>query len=351
MLNIVFASSDEYSPLLQIALKSLLEHNSNDFKCINIYILDDGISENNKDKIYSITHDYKCKISFIKTNFDSMNIKLAPISKNLNEPDIATEYLTTYTKLFISTLLPTNVNKVLYLDCDALILGSYKDLWNIDISEYYCAGVLDTMNEYTRKLYGFDEDDSYINAGFLYMNLEKWRKDHVEEKFLEFLLENQGKWFMMDQGVINNVLKGKIKVVEPKYNLMFSFQFHDYDIAKKYAGWNNDYYSKEIVDESRKNPVFVHFCGFSLDRPWNNKEHKYHAEFVKYAKKTKCEHILNYVKQPNLRTKLFYTGYNNILIKILLKLMPSNRVQDNINQGALSHFEKRSLESKEYYNN
>lgn len=351
MLNVTFASNNEYSPLLLIALTSLLEHNYKDFNCINVYILDDGINDSNKNKIYSLTDKYSCKITFINTKFNEIDIELIPISKKLTDPTSTTEYLTAYSRLFISSLLPDELDKVLYLDCDALILGSYKTLWNMDISEYYCAGVLDIMTETTKKLYGFDETDSYINSGFLYINLKKWRETHVEDKFLKFLEENQGKWFMLDQGVINNVLRHKIKVVEPKYNLMPPYQFHDYELSKKYTGRDTEYYTKEIVDESRNNPVFVHFCGFSFERPWNNKEHKYNSEFVKYAKKTNCEHILAYVDHPNLRSKLYYKGYDNKFIKFLLGLKSSKEMKKHIDKGNLEHFKKRSLESAEYLKN
>jgi len=292
----------------------LLENNEKDFDCINIFIIDDGINISNKNKILELTEKYNCKITFIQPNFDSINI-LMP--HHLNS-------FTTYSKLFISTILPDNIDKIIYLDCDSLILGSYKELWNLDIDNYYCAGVLDIVSEDIKKLFWYLDVNSYINAGFLLINLKKWREDLIEERFIDFLSKNYGKFYFVDQGVINLVFDGKIKVVEPKYNLMCYFQFLDYDLAKNFSGIENEYYSKEIVDESRKNPVFLHFIRGGLNRPWNNKNHKYNEEYVKYAKLVGCESVIHYIKSPALFAKLSFKSENNKLLKFFLKLIPKN---------------------------
>ena len=110
MLNVVFASNDDYSSLLSICLMSLLENNKNDFDCINVYVLDDGITEKNKEKIYSLTKNYSCEISFIKTDVLNSNDK---IMMPLEKEDYG-KSLTTYSRLFLSTLLPTDIDKVIY---------------------------------------------------------------------------------------------------------------------------------------------------------------------------------------------------------------------------------------------
>lgn len=337
MLNIVFASDDNYVSLLMIAAISLLENNVKDFDLINIYILDDGISKSSKQKINSLTDKYSCKINFIKTkDLNSLNINIVDLEKKYTGVS-----LTTYARLFLSSLLPDDLNKVIYLDCDAIIMDSFKDLWGMDITDYYCAGVLDTMNETIKGLYGFNESDEYINAGFLFVNLEKWRNDNVEQLFIKFLYEHQNEFYYHDQGVINNVFKNRIKIVEPKYNLQFGFQYYDYDLARKFRGIRTEYYTKKIVDESRDNPVFLHFCGHEFDNPWRNKDHKYNAEFIKYAKLANCEDIINYVEAPSLKSKLFYKGVGNPFINLILKIIPANIVRRIIVKNGIANYKKQ----------
>lgn len=336
MFNVVFASSNEYSPFLLIALTSLLENNTG-FDCINIYILDNGINENNKNKISALTEKYSCKITFINNVLDSIDVNLPPIKLK------SIWSTTAYARLFISSILPENIDKVLYLDSDALVLGSFKDLWDLDLEDYYCAGVIEPMaNETVKELFWYYNVDDYINSGFLLINLKKWREDNVEEKFIHFISENNEKFFWADQGVINLVLQGNIKIVEPKYNLLFYFQFHDYDIAKKFCGIKGEYYTKKIVDDSRNDPIFVHFAGGGYLCPWHNKNHKYNSVYRKYAKKANCEDIFQYMEAPSWKSNLFFK--DNKLIVFLLKLIPSNFIIDYMNKSWILNL--KSQESK-----
>lgn len=338
MLNVVFASNDEYSPFLLIAIQSLIENNKNDFDHFNIFVLDDGITNSNKTKIQKSIDEDICSLNFIDTvKLDNMGFKISGIERNLNKTS-----LTTYARLFISSLIPKDIDKIIYMDCDALIVGSFKDLWNLDITEYYCAAVLDGINTSVKEKLGFKKEEDYINAGFLLVNLKKWRCDEVEDKFIQFLIANQYKFYQNDQGVLNNIFKNKIKIIPPKYNLQSYFQILSYDLARKYICMVTDYYNKEIVDESRLNPIFLHFCGLNYDRPWYNKDHPYAKLFLSNAKKVDCEYVIDYLDEIPFKYRMFYKGVNNKLINLLLKLIPGFFVRKIINKNALRQIEEEN---------
>ena len=343
MLNVVFASDDNYAPFLSIAMFSLLENNKTDFNKINIFVLDDGIRTENKTKILDLANNYSCKLEFIETRkLDEMDFNVLGLERNLNKSS-----LTTYARLFMSTLLPENINKVLYLDCDSLIVNSYKDLWKVDLSNYYCAGVLDGINTAVKESLGFNRNDTYINAGFLLVNLKKWREDNVEEKFIKFMIENQNRFYQHDQGVLNNVFKDKILIVDPKYNLQIYFQTLDYDLARKFTCMETEYYNKDIVDKAHENPVFLHFCGSNYDRPWYNKDHPYAEMFKRYALKVDCGKVIEYLDELPLKAKIFYKGMDNKGIELMLKMIPARFVRKFINKNALRGFEEENKKAKE----
>lgn len=342
MLNVVFASDDNYAPFLSIAMFSLIKNNANDFDKINMFILDDGISDANKTKINKLFKDYHCSISFIRTKkLDNMDFNIIGIERNFNKSS-----LTAYARLFVSTLLPNSIDKVLYLDCDSLIVDSYKDLWNLDISNYYCAGVLDGINTAVKEKLGFNKNDNYINSGFLLINLKKWREENVEEKFIRFMVENQHRFYQHDQGVLNNVFKNNILIVEPKYNLQIYFQTLPYDLARKFTCMTTKYYTKEIVDNCRENPVFLHFCGPNYDRPWYNKDHPYAKMFKEYAEKVNCTEIIDYLDELPLKAKMFYKGMDNKVIGLLLKIVPARAVRKLVNKNALRQIEEQNEKAK-----
>ena len=243
MLNVVFASDNNYVPFLGVAITSLIKNNQNDFDKINIFILDDGISGENKKRIELLITNPKHVLNFIKTkNLSDLEVNLVGLDRNLNMGSF-----TPYSRLFIPSLLPKDINKVIYLDCDALIVDSLKKLWETNIDDYCCGAVLDGINTSIKNRLGFKLEENYINSGFLLVNLKKWRENNIESKFIHFMMENQNRFYQHDQGVLNNVFKNQFLILNPKYNLQIYFQTLDYDLAKKYTGMKGEYYSKEII--------------------------------------------------------------------------------------------------------
>ena len=140
-MNFLLSSDNNYAPLLGVTIYSLLKNNQQDFNEINIHILDMGISKENKSKLNSICQNHECDVmlEFIKADNleEILGIKIK-----------ATRALATYARLFSSSLLNDDISKIVYLDCDAIVVGSFKELLNINIDDYYCAGVLDAGPKY-----------------------------------------------------------------------------------------------------------------------------------------------------------------------------------------------------------
>lgn len=107
------------------------------------------------------------------------------------------------------------------------------------------------------------------------------------------MIENQHRFYQHDQGVLNNVFKNQILIVEPKYNLQGYFQTLDYNLARKFICMETEYYTKEIIEKCVANPIFLHFCGPNYDRPWYNKDHPYAELFKNYAKRQIVNMLLN----------------------------------------------------------
>ena len=341
-MNIVLASDDNYVPLLTISIVSILENNCNDFDEINVFILNDGISKYNIEKIRNILNKYNCNVDFIKTkNIEHLNSKIVSLERD----NIAS--FTTYSRLFIGSLIPDNIDKIIYLDCDILVINSLKHLWNEDISEYYCAGVLDCCNTTIQKMLGISEEDNYINAGMLYINLKKWREDNIEEKFIKFIMDNQNRYYQHDQGIINNTFKDNIKIISPKYNLQSYFQFMSYKVSKKFSGIDNDYYSKEIIDEARNNPVCLHFYAADFFRPWQNEKHPYAKLYKKYAQLANFESVIDYSSTFNSKQKLFLKVSENNFGDFILGLTPYSLVKNVINKNAVKEMEMEFEKAKQ----
>lgn len=111
--NIVYASDDGFAEVLGVSIISLYANNK-EMDDINVFVLDSGISAENKRKLISISKEYnRRKIEFISAKNISEILKL----------DVKTDRgsLSQYARLFISSSLPKTIERVLYLDCDIVI--------------------------------------------------------------------------------------------------------------------------------------------------------------------------------------------------------------------------------------
>ena len=316
-LNVLFSSNDDFCPYLGVSLYSFLEHNHDEFENINIFIFDDGIGDDNKDKLNQISKQFNQELSFIKVS--DIQSRFGNEIHSMEKEGVSS--LTTYSRLFTSSIIK-DVDRLLYLDADSLILGSFKELWDIDLENYYIGAVEDLLSiDVIKENIGMDSNQGYINAGFLLINLKKWREDKIEEKFLDFQRKTQDKFIFHDQGIINGVCKDHILYLHPKYNLISIFHGIEYEKIIKLGGLT-DYYDKETVEDAQENPIFVHFSGGDLNRPWFNRQQPYHELYYEYVNKTPFKDQINVKKLP-ISGVLFYRFYKFKILSVLLRLLPT----------------------------
>ncbi len=270
-LSIVFSSDDHYAQQVGVSMLSLFENNRH-FEAINVYLLENGITIESKKRLEVICKKYKRNIQFIDFSL---------ISKRLNLNIGNSISISSYARLFLASLL-TEVDKVLYLDCDSVINQSLDELWSIDITGYYVAGVSDTVSNNTKTRINLNETNKYINAGMLLINLKKWREEDIENSFIKFIDSYGGTVFHHDQGTINGVLNKKMLVIHPKFNAMTTFFTMSKREIMQYYGLK-DYYSDDELREAKTSPVFIHFTPAFVNRPWiKGCKHPLAALYYKY---------------------------------------------------------------------
>ena len=126
-------------------------------------------------------------------------------------------------------LLP-NENLVLSLDADVVVNEDVSELWDIDMSNYYLAGVKE-QNKTNRT------GIVHINFGVVMMNLEKLRKDKLDDKIIESL--NNSRWGCPEQDAFNHFCRDKILEIDPMYNSCVSSHItgeSDIEKISHYAG-------------------------------------------------------------------------------------------------------------------
>ena len=271
-IEICMASDDNYCMHMGICIISIMENNNLN---VNIHILNNNISKNNLNNLNEIQNKYSnLKLYFYDVNkYFSENDYDSIISTQLEHNQFYKLLgISAYSRLFLGDILPDNIDKILYLDADTIVLGDLHELFSTDLTDYYCAGVINMNGNSTKSFYkGKQYNTPFVNSGVLLINIDKWRKTDFINSFLELIRSYPEKNYLHDQNIINILSKGEILLIDPKYNAMSEFYYVNY---KKYLKLNSyfasidKFYTIEQVDIALKNPVVVHFLSQMWDRPW-----------------------------------------------------------------------------------
>ncbi|GAB6455706.1 glycosyltransferase family 8 protein [Bacillus luti] len=305
-LSVVYSSDDTYAQHVGVSLISLLQNN-NHFNTINIYLIENNLSSYSKKNLNSICKKYNRTIQYINFNVLSDRLEL-----NIGD-SIA---INSYARLFLASVIPEELDKIIYLDCDSIINSSLSDLWNTDITEYFVAGVCDTVSNQTKFKIDMDKDDRYINAGMLLVNLKRWRTEKIEKQFIEFIDKYNGQVFHHDQGVINGVLKGEVLYLHPKYNVMTPFFTMDRYEIMQYYGLQN-YYSESELIEAIEVPVFIHYTPAFVNRPWvKGCRHPLTALYEEYLAMTPWKDTKPWKDRRGKGERIMSLLYNNLPFRV-----------------------------------
>lgn len=256
-INILCATDDNYAPYCGIMLTSLLE-NSKDCQ-VQVYVFLGGLlSPKNKKKLIALEGKYKCNIHLMSIPPETAGKFV--VNKDLGIHTHSWVTSATFFRLLAADLLPEDVHKVLYLDCDIIIKDSVLQLWNSDLTDIAFAGVLDDSSEDNCKRLGYAAEEYYMNAGVALYNLDYWRKNGITSKLIDYMNNYHERLTLMDQDVINGTLHGKGLRLPERYNFLITF------FDKICWSSFSDSYKEKLIEESN-HTVIIHYCG--RVKPWD----------------------------------------------------------------------------------
>ena len=266
---IAMAADNNYTYPTIVSITSLMT-TSKSTTHYDIYIMTPGgFAEENKQKLLSLQEKFenRCRINLID---------MQDRYKNANDKGHITT--PTYYRLSLPSLLP-DLNKAIWIDGDTLIFEDLTEMLNIDMENFYYKGFLD-CNVDGLEEFGI-EDDHYICAGVLLINLEKLRQDEMEYKFEKFIAENNDRLRQHDQTVINAMCNKNTGVLPAKYGI---FNFSDVERAKthsKILKAKNRYTEKEM-QTAFEHPAILHY----VNKPWGENEVNRKNLWWEFAAKT-----------------------------------------------------------------
>lgn len=271
-MKIMYTCDNNYVWLMGISTISLFENNKS-IEDLKVYLLGESISPENKEELKKIGQKYGRDVEII--DVPRLNIPTSLVS--VRWP------LSAFTRLFSGEILPLDVDRILYLDCDTIITGDISELEIVRFNGNIAMGVKDCISGTYKKNVGLDKNSPYINAGVILFDINALRKININEKIDNYMCKYEKLINYADQDILNGVFKGKIGELNPKYNVMTIDIVHTYEEIQKLRRPTN-FYLKEQLDIAKENPTIIHYTtNMLVVRPWfSNTDHPFAYKFKKY---------------------------------------------------------------------
>jgi lipopolysaccharide biosynthesis glycosyltransferase len=241
---IVCATDSQYVLPLAVMLRSVAEHLRDDRR-VTCYVLYAGVSQGDRDRVCESLPIGHFEVRWIPAS--PHDLRGVPVWGRMP--------VTTYFKLLVPELLPPNVDRAIWLDCDMLVTRDIAALWNVELDGHATAAVQDQLVPLVSSRggisryadLGIPSRAKYFNAGVMLMSLAGWRREGVARKALDYLRENARSVMFWDQEGLNFVLADEWQELPRSWNVNVSL-----------PGWRS-------APRDRA-PAILHFAG--MLKPW-----------------------------------------------------------------------------------
>ena len=285
--HIAFCVDDKYARYVAVTIKSIAENFNDNGDKICIHVLTDYISGEMSHRLHEVTNDYGWMSLHIYDVDDSQLQAL-----RTNGWGIYTWY-----RLLLPSILPQDIDKVLYLDADTIVVDDLRELFDIDMTDRALAAVVED-NTFERKHYdrlGYDSSKHYVCAGVMMINLTYWREHHLNEEMIEWATNHRDNINLLDQDTINYLCQDNKILLPLRYGIVQFFFTNDsfYELPILYQ-----------LEECIERPAIIHYAYCA---PWQCEavRHIMHKEWIKYNKMLRHPVRRGYKAKSWLKVKIF----------------------------------------------
>lgn len=264
---VAFAANEKYAPYISITIQSIIENSKSDVN-YRFYVLYSNISDNMRLRLEDIRgKNYKTDCINVSELCTSDMYESAYFSKEM------------YYRIMIPEIFQ-NYNKVIYLDCDIVVLENLAELYMIDISDCLLAGVRNLMHDKMKSYIRFSlemDTNKYINSGVIIFNCDKCRRENFTSRSFE-MLECRQDFRYPDQDLINIMAVDQIYYLDSRWNFTWHYR-HLQESTNELLHLSEKDFEKFCQIEA--NPFLIHYTGEI--KPWNNANKYLSDYFWKYA--------------------------------------------------------------------
>lgn len=267
-INILYASDDNYAPIAGISITSLLENNK-DIDNLHIWFLADNISRNNIDNLQKTVKKYSRTITFLDAEDSLTKVK------EMGADSWFGGSFSAYSRLFLQEYLgDKKIDRILYLDCDTIVVQGIDKLWNYNLDGKTIGMVCDYVGAGIREVIGLKSTDKYYNSGVLLIDMNLWKNHKCQEKIIWHMKNINACYPFIDQDIINIALKDEIRRLPWNWNVFPYYYTYSFKNIQKQYDLNaiNQYskkeYEKGLTKQGKPDAMILHYTATFYGKPW-----------------------------------------------------------------------------------
>lgn len=260
--HITCNTDDNYAQHCCAMLCSLFENNKE--LSFVVHVLTHDLSQNSKQCLDRLGNKYHQTVRIC--NVDETSLK-GVLFRNKSRPLT----MAAYYRLLLPDVLDKSINKVLYLDCDIIVLGSIRELFLLEIDQFAlaaCADIMPYSIEHRNQL-SLQYNQRTFCSGLMMINLKYWREHDSSKKAIRFAKTSRGHVYLHDQDALNYVFKDEWFELPPYWNRS--------PLSISIVDKKTQYFDKE---EFAFNPRLFHYAG--REKPWMDVFFPNRSPYTKY---------------------------------------------------------------------
>ncbi len=250
MIHIAFNIDGNYVRHCAVTMVSLFRNNPEER--FTVHIVSDGLPDADKAALGRLAESHRNTVRYYTPDPEALSgLTIRKFSKRIS--------MATYYRCILADILPREIGKVLYLDCDIVVAGNITPFWDMDVEGIGVAAVEDIgCREAQRyEILQYPMQDSYFNAGVLLINLEYWRQHQVGRACIDYFHAHPERILFNDQDLLNSILHDHKKLAGPEWNVQDGFYRN---AAHPGRAWQKAHAG--IL----KHPAILHYTN---RKPWN----------------------------------------------------------------------------------
>lgn len=233
LIHIGYGIDNNYVRCAAASIASICINNPQRY--FSFYIITNGISDTNKEKLRQLALQYSINITIFHIDCDCL--KKLPTKIYLPIP--------TYFRFILPLILQNeHIDKLFYIDADIICLKTADYAFDLNLGDNLLAAVpdLEWLGRKRTSALGL-KNHTYFNAGFLSINMSKWLQMDMLNLVINSIIENPQKFQYLDQDALNLISTGKVSYLDRAFNCI------------------------EPTKEEESSVVFLHFA--ANPKPWS----------------------------------------------------------------------------------